>query len=352
MKDILIDLDRWYAAGDVIALATVVQTWGSSPRRVGAKMALTANGQVCGSVSGGCVEGAVYETGLDVIKIGRPQLLHFGVTNETAWDVGLACGGAIDVFVQRFDREWYSALRPLINNDRASVIVTVISGPVDLLGQSLIVKDQDHMNMIGSITPEINRAALAAAQEALCTGQSQRRTIAAPEPIEIFLEVIAPSLEVIAIGGVHIAITLTQIAQVMGYRTTVIDPRGVFGTDARFPHVDRLIHAWPDEALKQINLSCLSAVVMLTHDPKLDDPALKIALPSEAFYVGALGSRLTQAQRRQRMLAAGISESNLAKLHGPIGIDLGGQTPEEIALAVIAEIVAVRNGRSPDILTK
>ena len=138
----------------------------------------------------------------------------------------------------------------------------------------------------------------------------------------------------------------------MGYRTTVIDPRGVFGTEARFPHVDRLIHAWPDEALKQINLSCLSAVVMLTHDPKLDDPALKIVLPSEAFYIGALGSRVTQEQRRQRLLAAGISEANLARLHGPIGIDLGGQTPEEIALAVMAEIVAVRNGRSPDILTK
>ena len=126
----------------------------------------------------------------------------------------------------------------------------------------------------------------------------------------------------------------------------------MFGTEARFPHVDRLIHAWPDEALKQINLSCLSAVVMLTHDPKLDDPAIKIVLPSEAFYIGALGSRVTQEQRRQRLLAAGISEADLARLHGPIGIDLGGQTPEEIALAVMAEIVAVRNGRSPDILTK
>jgi xanthine dehydrogenase accessory factor len=157
--------------------------------------------------------------------------------------------------------------------------------------------------------------------------------------------VITPSPEVITVGGVHIAIALTQLAKVMGYRTTVIDPRGVFGTDARFQHVDRLIHAWPDEALRQVNLSRLSAVVMLTHDPKLDDPALKIALPSEAFYVGALGSRATQEQRRQRMKAAGLRESDLARLHGPIGIDLGGQTPEDIALAVMAEIVAVRNGR-------
>lgn len=143
---------------------------------------------------------------------------------------------------------------------------------------------------------------------------------------------------------------LTQLAKAMGYRTTVIDPRDVFGTEARFPHVDRLIHTWPEEALRQITLSCLSAVVMLTHDPKLDDLALKIALPSESFYIGALGSGVTQEQRRQRLLAVGIRESDLDRLHAPIGIDLGGQTPEEIALAVMAEMVAVRNGHIPDVL--
>jgi xanthine dehydrogenase accessory factor len=206
--------------------------------------------------------------------------------------------------------------------------------------------------VIGTLGAEIDRAVLAAAHEALCSGQSQRHALAAPEPIELFLEVIAPAPEVIAIGGVHIAVALTQLAKVMGYRTTVIDPRGVFGAEARFPHVDRLIQAWPDEALKQISLARLSAVVMLTHDPKLDDPALKIALPSEAFYISALGSRVTQEQRRPRLLAAGISAAHLAKLHGPIGLDLGGQTPEEIALAVMAEIVAARHGRTPDILTK
>jgi xanthine dehydrogenase accessory factor len=349
MREVTADIDRWLLNDQPIALATVVQTWGSSPRRVGAKMALTASGQMCGSVSGGCVEGAVYETGLTVIKTGQPQLLHFGVSNETAWDVGLACGGSIDVFVQRIEREWYTTLHPIITSDHASVIVTVIRGPIDLLGRQLIVEDDDQT--LGSIAPEVDREVWAAAQDVLCTGKSQRFTLSSPEPIEVFLDVIAPSPEIITVGGVHIAIALTQIAKVMGYRTTVVDPRGVFGTEARFPHVDRVIHAWPDEALKQISLSCLSAVVMLTHDPKLDDPALKIVLPSEAFYVGALGSRVTQEQRRQRMLAAGISETNLAKLHGPIGIDLGGQTPEEIALAVMAEIVAVRNGRSLGILT-
>jgi len=350
MKSILPDLDRWYTDGEAIALATVVQTWGSSPRQVGSKMALTASGHICGSVSGGCVEGAVYETGLAVIKTGQPQLLHFGVANETAWEVGLACGGSIDVFVQRLDREWYAALRPIITSERSGVGVTVIRGPRDLPGRQLIVKDDDQT--LGSIAPEVDHAAITAAQDARHSGQSQRFKLSTAEPLEVFLDVITPSPEVITVGGVHIAIALTQLAKVMGYRTTVIDPRGVFGTDARFPHVDRLIHAWPDEALRQVNLSRLSAVVMLTHDPKLDDPALKIALPSEAFYIGALGSRATQEQRRQRMLAAGISERDLAKLHGPIGIDLGGQTPEDIALAVMAEIVAARNRRSPDILTQ
>jgi xanthine dehydrogenase accessory factor len=350
MCEVAADIEQWLASGEAIAIATVLQTWGSSPRCAGAKMALTAQGPICGSVSGGCVEGVVYETGLDVIKTGQPRLLHFGVTNETAWDVGLACGGSIDVFVQRIDREWYAALRPFIDADRSSVIATVISGSIDLLARSIIVTDTGEM--IGTLGAGIDRAVAAAAQKALCTGQSQRCTIEAPQPIEIFLDVIAPALEIITIGGVHIAIALTQIAKIMGYRTTVIDPRGVFGTETRFPHVDRLIHAWPAEALRQINLSCLSAVVMLTHDPKLDDPALQIALPSAAFYVGALGSQVTQEQRRQRMLAAGISESNLAKLHGPIGIDLGGRTPEEIALAVMAEIVAVRNRKSQDTLTK
>ncbi len=344
MREVIADIDHWLLNDQKIALATVVQTWGSSPRRIGAKMALTANGEICGSVSGGCVEGAVYETGLAVIKTGQPQLLHFGVSNETAWDVGLACGGMIDVFVQKIDREWYAALRPIIASDRSSVIATVISGPIDLLARSIIVTDDG--STIGMLSAEIDRAVMAAALHALRNGQSQRCTIDQPEPIEFFLDVIAPAPEVIAVGGVHIAIALTQLAKVMGYRTTVIDPRGVFGTEARFPHIDRLIHAWPDEALKQINLSSLSAVVMLTHDPKLDDPALKIVLPSEAFYIGALGSRTTQEQRRQRLLADGISEADLAKLHGPVGIDLGGQTPEEIALAVMAQIVATRNGRT------
>ncbi len=302
-------------------------------------MALTASGEVSGSVSGGCVEGAVIEAGFGVIRTGQPQLLHFGVTNDTAWDVGLACGGAIEVFVQRLDRVTYEVIRSALGDDRSSVIVTVIRGPTELLGRSIVVNETGEV--IGTLGIESDWAAIEAATDVLCTGQSQRKAL--PNSIELFFDVIAPAPEIIAVGGVHIAIALTQLAKVMGYRTTVVDPRGVFGTDTRFPHIDRLIQAWPDEGLAQLKLSCLSAVAVLTHDPKLDDPALKIALPSEAFYVGALGSPVTQAQRRERLLAAGLSETDLDRLHSPIGLEIGSKSPEEIALAIMAQIVACRN---------
>lgn len=342
MREVAADIQRWLANGESIALATVLQTWGSSPRPAGAKLALTAGGEVSGSVSGGCVEGAVIETGFSVIKTGKPQLLHFGVANETAWEVGLACGGSIDVFVQRLDHVIYAAIRAALDDDRSSALVTVIRGPIDLLGRSILVTDAG--DVIGTLGAVIERGAVEAATDVLCTGQSQRRALSGS--IELFCEVLAPAPEVIAVGGVHIAIALTQLAKVMGYRTTVIDPRGVFGTDARFPHVDRLIQAWPDEGLGRIALSCLSAVAVLTHDPKLDDPALKIALPSAAFYVGALGSPTTQAQRRMRLHAAGLSEEHLDRLHSPIGLEIGSQSPEEIALAIMAEIVVCRNHRA------
>ena len=342
MREVMADIDRWLAVGESIALATVLQTWGSSPRQVGAKLALTASAQVSGSVSGGCVEGAVIETGFSVIKTDQPQLLHFGVANETAWEVGLACGGSIDVFVQRLDFTLYTAIHTALQSDRSSVIVTVIRGPIDLLGRSMIVNDAGEV--IGTLGAEVDRDALEAANVVLRAGQSQRQALS--DSVELFFDVLAPAPEVIAVGGVHIAIALTQIAKVMGYRTTVVDPRGAFGTEARFPHVDRLIQAWPDEGLGQINLSGLSAVAVLTHDPKLDDPALKIALPSAAFYVGALGSPTTQAQRRVRLHAAGLSAELLDRLHSPIGLEIGSHTPEEIALSIMAQIVACRNQRT------
>jgi xanthine dehydrogenase accessory factor len=188
---------------------------------------------------------------------------------------------------------------------------------------------------------------LANARAALAAGQSQRQSLTPGEQTaELFVEVLLPSPTLIVVGGVHTSITLTALAKTLGYRTVVVDPRKAFGSEARFPHVDQLIQEWPDEALQRVGLTRSSAVAMLTHDPKLDDPGLKVALASSAFYVGALGSKGTQAKRRQRLLADGVTEEQLARLHGPIGLDLGGRTPEEIALAILAEIVAARNGKA------
>lgn len=347
MREVVSDIDRWLAQGQSIALATVLQTWGSAPRGVGAKMVLTQDGQIAGSVSGGCVEGAVVEAGAEVLKTGRPQLLHFGVADETAWSVGLACGGTIDVFVQPLAAQIYEAVHQSIGQDQLVATVTIVRGPAELMGRELLVSEEGRL--AGRLDAGLDEPAISAARVLLEKEQSQRLalTMTGAEPVEVFVDVLEPAPTLILVGGVHIAIALAAIARTLGYRTIVVDPRRAFGSEARFPHADRLIQAWPDEAFKHISLTRSTAVAMLTHDPKIDDPALKIVLASRAFYVGALGSRKTQAQRQQRLLKAGLSEAQLERLLGPIGLEIGAKTPEEIALAVMAQIVAARNGRLP-----
>lgn len=340
MRDILPDLDRWSAENKPIALATVIQTWGSSPRRPGAKMAITPDGMITGSVSGGCVEGAVFDAGVEVLKKNRPQLLHFGVADETAWEVGLACGGSIDVFVQPLASEIFHRLRSVIAEERPAVNVSVVRGPDELLGRELLLGDEGRVT--GTIDKELDPRALEEAKESLAIGESRR--VMLNENVEIFVEVILPPPTLIAVGGVHITIALMALAKALGYRTVVIDPRSAFGNETRFPNIDQLIPLWPDQAFQQVPITRSTAIAMLTHDPKLDDPALKIALASPAFYIGALGSKTTQAKRRQRLIDDGLSEEQLNRLHGPIGLDLGAGTPEEIAMSIMAEIVAVRNG--------
>ena len=340
MRDILSDLDNWHADDNQsIAIATVIQTWGSSPRRAGAKMAITPDGKITGSVSGGCVEGAVFESGVEVLKSNKPQLLHFGVADETAWEVGLACGGSIDIFVKPLEPNFFKSLRSVLLEEQTAVIVTVVRGPDDLLGREMLVHDDG--NVMGTISNELDERVMNLARETLARGISERVMLS--DSIEVFLEVSLPPPTLIAVGGVHITIALMALAKTLGYRTVVIDPRSAFGSEARFPHVDQLIQLWPDEAFQQVPPNRSTAIAMLTHDPKLDDPALKIALPSPAFYVGALGSKTTQAKRRKRLLDEGLTEAQLNRLHGPIGLEIGAGTPEEIAMSIMAEIVSARN---------
>lgn len=319
-------------------------------------MALTPAGKIAGSVSGGCVEGATFEAGVRVLKTGQPQLLRFGVADETAWEVGLACGGTIDVFVNSLDSALFAFLHSTIKDECAAAFTTVIRGPEEYLGRGIVLREDG--KVYGTLGADLDELAMAATRAALEAGESRRQMLdasastpkqvatATTQPIpevEVFVDVLMPPPTLIIVGGVHIAIALVHIAKNLGYRTIVVDPRRSFGSASRFPHVDRLLHTWPDKALIEIGLTRSTAVALLTHDRKLDDPGLKVALPSRAFYVGALGSRKTQAQRRQRLLDEGLSKTDLDRLHGPIGLDIGAQTPEEIALAIMGEIVAARH---------
>ncbi|MDD5371013.1 MAG: XdhC/CoxI family protein [Anaerolineaceae bacterium] len=343
MRDILSDLENWLSGHAAIALATVVRTWGSSPRGVGAKMAFTADGKITGSVSGGCVESAVFEVGVEVLSSGVPQLLHYGVTDEAAWEVGLACGGQIDVFVQPLDERMFRRQRAELLAGHGFAIATLIHAPLDWLGKQGLLTREGHP--AGSIPVELQAALVDRAQQAMTAGQSQVFPLDGfdPEGLEVFVEVVPPQPLLVVVGGTHTTIALTRLAQVLGFHTVVVDPRRAFASAERFPHVDRLIQAWPDEALSQIELTESAAVAVLTHDPKLDDPALITALQSPAFYIGVLGSPTTQAKLHGRLLEAGVAPAQLARLHGPIGLKLGSSTPEEIALSIMAEIVAVKH---------
>jgi xanthine dehydrogenase accessory factor len=344
MREVIPDVDRWLDSGARVALATVIETWGSAPRRAGAKMAFTLEGQISGSVSGGCVEGAVFESGVETLQDEIPRLLHYGVADETAWDVGLACGGNIDVFVQALDPARYAHMRQAVVGEKRAASLTVISGPEAEVGRGLLLLEDGEA--VSSLGERLHGALREIAALALEGGQTGRRLLSSEgeQPVEVFVEVLEPPPTVIMIGGVQIAIALASLAKTMGFRTVVVDPRRAFGSSERFPHVDRLVQAWPAEAMAEIGLSATTAVVMLTHDPKIDDPALKLALPSQAFYIGALGSRRTQAGRRARLLEAGLPPVQVDRIFGPVGLPIGAQTPEEIALAIMAQIVAVRSG--------
>ena len=338
MSEIYPEIKKWMASGQETALATVVQTWGSSPRAVGAKMAVNEQGELCGSVSGGCVEGAVVDACLTTLEERTPDLLHFGVADETAWEVGLACGGKIDVFVQLVSETMLEGFRRAVEEKQGLVIATVITGPAAILGQHLLLLGDGENK--GNIDHSKSAEILSAAEDALKSGKCQR--IDLDEGVEVFIDVMLPPSTLVIVGGVHIAVALVKIAKAVGYQTIIIDPRRQFGSQERFPGVDQLIQEWPVEALADIGLNSGTAVAVLTHDPKIDDPALIKALPSAAFYVGALGSQKTQSSRRERLLAEGVSPDDLARLRGPIGLDLGGRSPEEIALAIMAEIIQVR----------
>ncbi len=347
MKDVLDSLNAWRRDGEEIALATVVSTWGSAPRPVGSKLACTRSGRIAGSVSAGCVESAVLEEGADALKTGRPRLVTYGVADEDAWDVGLACGGTIRVLVEPL-RAWdgiYGSLARRLAAGEPLAVVSVLAGPDALLNRKLIVLPDGTTE--GDLDPPGGREAVAqAALEALA--QEAGRDLSLADGLTLFIEVYPPTPRLIIIGAVHIAGYLDPLARTLGFETILVDPRSAFNTPERFPDVSRRVLEWPGKALPALGLDRWAYVVVLTHDPKLDDPALQIALRSEARYVGALGSRRTARLRADRLRRAGLSEAQIGRLHAPIGLPLGGQSPAEIALSILAEIVQVRSSARPE----
>jgi xanthine dehydrogenase accessory factor len=349
MNDIYPDIDRWLNLDESIGLATVIRTWGSSPRPVGAKMAFTLSGKIAGSVSGGCVEGAVFDAGVRSIRSGQAELLHFGVSDDTAFSVGLACGGQIDVFVRKLDPLLYQTARKEIESHRPFAWLSFLDGPGSMLGREALLTQDGQLS--GSLDVMLDEKVVELALPLLTSGEPGVLPLAVQGKgkLECFVDVISLPPVLIIVGGVHIAIALASLANSIGYHTVVIDPRRSFSSAERFPHASQLIQAWPEVAFENITLNNTTCVAVLTHDPKIDDPALKIVLDSPVFYIGALGSLKTHRQRVQRLAADGVSQELIHRIHAPIGLDLGGTTPEETALAIMSEIVAVRHGRAREL---
>ena len=352
MIDVIEKVNDWLAEEMSIAIAIVVKTWGSSPRQAGAWMVINEGGDFDGSVSGGCVEGAVIEQALQSITAQQPKMLHFGVVDETAWEVGLACGGEIELFVNPLNgknaqtREHFLSIMGAVGEDNQYSMAHLIRGSEDRKGEYWF--SSATMGGIGTLGEELQRFAGSQLQEFNAgTKPSTEIYTVGEDGGELFMEFHPPSLKLIIIGGVHIAIPLAHQAKSLGYRVYIVDPRSAFGKETRFPKVDALLTSWPDKALDEIGINSSTAVAVLTHDPKIDDPALSKALSSPAFYVGALGSKRTQQDRRQRLLGSGLTRDQVARLYGPIGLDLGGRDPGEIALSIVAEIVAARSGKDP-----
>jgi xanthine dehydrogenase accessory factor len=359
-NNVLDAIAGWIADGDRVALATVVETKRSAPRPVGAKMAVSARGAVVGAVSGGCVEGAVVEVAERVLGGEAPELLRYGIDDGEAWDVGLPCGGEIAVWVEAYDPVGLQArFNVLAREGRRAVLVTALAG-VPRFGAKLLVTagggepdppaggkllatagGGETEGTLGD--PALDAAALALAREALRSEHSDLHDVGGAT---LFVDVAVPAPRLILIGAGDVAVALTAMAALAQWRSFVIDPRSRFATAERFPAAERVIADWPQRALAELApIDAATAICVLTHDPKLDDAALHGALASEAGYIGAMGSRRAQDKRRARLLAAGVAPSDLDRISGPIGLDLGGRSAAETALSIMSEIVAVRRGR-------
>jgi xanthine dehydrogenase accessory factor len=352
MRDILDQVTKWWDAGEAFGLATVVGTFRSAPREPGAALAVSPAGEVVGSVSGGCVEGAVYELAQDVIRSGQPVLRTYGVSDDAAMSVGLTCGGIIDIFVEPVSKEYFAELGEVAAAIRAGdpvAVATVIAGP-GTIGARRVIGADGAAGSLGA-GDRLDQAVDDDARGMLAQGltgvwrygaHGERRG----DDLSVFVHSFAPPPRMLVFGAIDFAAAVARVGKFLGYRVTVCDARTVFATHARFPDADEVVVEWPHRYLAGTPVDERTVICVLTHDPKFDVPLLEVALRTPAAYIGAMGSRRTHENRLARLKEAGLSDAELGRLRSPIGLDLGARTPEETAVSVAAELIQLRWGGS------
>ncbi|GAA4555945.1 XdhC family protein [Planotetraspora kaengkrachanensis] len=361
MRDVLSQIVRWWEAGERFGLATVVGTFRSAPRPPGAAMAVLGN-EAVGSVSGGCVEGAVYELANEVVGAGRPVLQRYGVSDDDAFAVGLTCGGIIDVFVEDVSRETYPELGEIaasIERRRPVAVATILSGPGQVGARRVVWPDGP--DGPGSSSGSLGSDRLDAAVDDDVRGmlaqgitgirrygaQGERRL----DDLQVFVQSFAPAPRMLVFGAIDFAAAVAKIGKFLGYHVVVCDARPVFATAKRFPDADEVVVKWPHDYLSTVQVDERTVICVLTHDPKFDVPLLEVALRTPAAYVGAMGSRRTHEDRLARLREVGLKDDDLARLRSPIGLDLGARTPEETAVSIAAELIQLRWGGTGRALT-
>jgi len=359
MREIAEELMVWHDAGEPFALATVVGALNSAPRPPGAAMAVSAHGEVVGSVSGGCVEGAVYELGQSVLTSGRPVVERYGVSDEDAFAVGLTCGGTIDILVEPVFPEFPEVIASL-RKGQAVAMATIIAGP-GIIGARRVIWP-GHTSSSGSLAPgtpyeeRLNAAVDDDARGMLAQGLTGQRHYGQHgerrlDELTVFVQSFAPPPRMLVFGAIDFASALARTGKFLGYHVTVCDARPVFATAKRFPEADEVVVDWPHRFLSQIEVDERTVICVLTHDPKFDVPLLEVALRTRAGYVGAMGSRRTHDSRMAKLREAGLRPEELARLRSPIGLDLGARTPEETAISIAAELTQLRWGGTGRALT-
>lgn len=353
MKDIIEQVDQWRRNGRNVAIATVVQVIRSAPRGPGAAMAVNDAGDVAGSVSGGCVEGALVEEAQRVLEEGRARLVTYGISDEQGIAVGLTCGGTIHCFVQPLYPE-FPVLASALRRDDPIALCIELEGP-DAGATMLVHPDGTTEGTLGN--PDLSYRAREDALSCIARGSTVVREYGLHgEPLDsgarLFIDAFVPRPDLYIFGAVDFSRALVTVGRYLGYRVTVVDARRTFATRQRFPEADDVVAAWPDEFLSQARIDERTAICVLTHDPKFDVPVLKVALRTKAGYIGAMGSRGTHERRVAELRAEGVTDDELRRLRAPIGLDIGAATPEETAIAIAAEIIALRSGHPGGFLTE